>query len=274
MCGVGKNQGRSNHIDDGADEKRGGRPASHGAGVPLLLESLPSAPRHITWGTSSMPGEGVSDLTKGLFMQLTIKNYRCFSDQQPARFQLRRGFTALVGPNNTGKSSLLKLIYEFRTLWEYAAPMGNFLNLLSGGAEHVGTRAVADPQDVFCDRNDRPLEIAVEFSLEGPPTRGPRISRAVWKMDRGRPDHWTLRIDGEADFTNRFSDVAFRDDVVMRKDEDVADTRAIIAFGRLLKDSVYLGPFRNAINAGAVTITISRSVTTSSQLGTTGRPDH
>ena len=45
--------------------------------------------------------------------ELTLKNYRCFSDESPARFSLRRGFTAFVGVNNSGKSSLLRFFYEF-----------------------------------------------------------------------------------------------------------------------------------------------------------------
>jgi AAA15 family ATPase/GTPase len=41
-------------------------------------------------------------------IDITIKNYRCFADSQPARIQLKNGFTALVGANNAGKSTLSK----------------------------------------------------------------------------------------------------------------------------------------------------------------------
>ena len=47
-------------------------------------------------------------------IDLTLKNYRCFVDEAPARITLKPGFTALVGKNNSGKSTLLRSIYEFR----------------------------------------------------------------------------------------------------------------------------------------------------------------
>ena len=49
---------------------------------------------------------------------VTAKNYRCFEDTTPLRFSIQDGFIALVGPNNSGKSSCLKLFYEFRSIWE------------------------------------------------------------------------------------------------------------------------------------------------------------
>lgn len=48
---------------------------------------------------------------------ITIKNYRCFSDSRPARNRLGQGYTALVGTNNSGKSSLLKFFFNFRNLF-------------------------------------------------------------------------------------------------------------------------------------------------------------
>jgi len=49
--------------------------------------------------------------------ELTIKNYRCFPDSRPARIVVRDGFTAFLGVNNSGKSSLLRFFYEFRRLF-------------------------------------------------------------------------------------------------------------------------------------------------------------
>ena len=50
-------------------------------------------------------------------VDLTIKNYRCFSDQSPARLSLQSGFTAFVGMNNSGKSTLLRFLYEMRGIF-------------------------------------------------------------------------------------------------------------------------------------------------------------
>lgn len=39
---------------------------------------------------------------------VTLKNYRCFADSEPARLRIQAGVLAFVGPNNSGKSSLLR----------------------------------------------------------------------------------------------------------------------------------------------------------------------
>lgn len=51
-------------------------------------------------------------------VEVTLKNYRCFPEQHPARFVLGDGITAFIGTNHAGKSSLLKFFYEFRQLFE------------------------------------------------------------------------------------------------------------------------------------------------------------
>jgi len=61
-----------------------------------------------------------------VFVDLEIKNYRSFADENPLRLQLRPGFTALIGPNNSGKSSVLKFFYELRPTLE---ALGNIANL-------------------------------------------------------------------------------------------------------------------------------------------------
>lgn len=52
-----------------------------------------------------------------MLCEITIKNYRCFTDEHPAVFELDECFTAIIGPNNSGKSSLLRMFYELRPLW-------------------------------------------------------------------------------------------------------------------------------------------------------------
>jgi len=45
---------------------------------------------------------------------VTFKNFRGFSDEEPAVFELTEGFTAIIGANNSGKSSLLRWPHELR----------------------------------------------------------------------------------------------------------------------------------------------------------------
>ena len=66
-------------------------------------------------------------------IELAIRNYRCFPDSRPARIAFRKGFTAFVGVNNSGKSSLLKFFYEFRSLFSLlSGATGNLSGALAG----------------------------------------------------------------------------------------------------------------------------------------------
>ena len=67
---------------------------------------------------------------------LTLKNYRCFEDKHPASFRLSTGFTSFVGVNNSGKSTLLKFFYEFRSLFRLLSyPTGNLIGALAGSGQ-------------------------------------------------------------------------------------------------------------------------------------------
>ena len=51
-------------------------------------------------------------------LHISIANYRCFGNKQPAEFILGPGLTAVVGINNAGKSALLRFFWEFRALFD------------------------------------------------------------------------------------------------------------------------------------------------------------
>jgi len=64
--------------------------------------------------------------------ELTIKNYRCFPDSRHARIVVRDVFTAILGVNNSGKSSLLKFFYEFRYLFGRLTDPSQYLAVQRG----------------------------------------------------------------------------------------------------------------------------------------------
>src|SRR2546427_12900696 len=103
-------------------------------------------------------------------IDLTLKNYRCFPDESPARVSLKQPFTALIGVNNSGKSSLLKFFYEFRALFSMLnAPSGNLLNALNGGPQGFGQAAsIRDPVEIFSKLNDRAIGIALSVNGNRP----------------------------------------------------------------------------------------------------------
>ena len=78
-------------------------------------------------------------------LDMTIKNYRCFSDSDPVPISIRDGFTAFVGVNNSGKSSLLKFFYELRDLFLHLSKHENLAVASNGGFNSFGRAdSVAD----------------------------------------------------------------------------------------------------------------------------------
>src|SRR5437879_10264173 len=109
---------------------------------------------------------------------ISLRNYRCFVDASPLSIEVGKGFTALIGPNNSGKSSFLKFFYEFRQPWGLLQASGNFLELAFGGNQAINYQEVYDQHEVFSDSNERPMTIEFKVSLDDKRTRAtsaPRI---------------------------------------------------------------------------------------------------
>ncbi len=102
---------------------------------------------------------------------LTVKNYRCFEDANPLRLTIQDGFIALVGPNNSGKSSCLKIFYEFRNIWSgIGNNVGNLRSLNTESyLQGLSFHGVYDQNEIYSDANKRDLylEIVLDNSLLG-----------------------------------------------------------------------------------------------------------
>src|SRR2546430_1068189 len=47
-------------------------------------------------------------------LTLNIRNYRAIPYRKPLEFEIGKGITFFLGPNNVGKSSLIKIFFELR----------------------------------------------------------------------------------------------------------------------------------------------------------------
>lgn len=186
---------------------------------------------------------------------LTVKNYRCFDDTTPLRLTIQDGFISLVGPNNSGKSSCLKLIYEFRNIWS-SLTSTKVLAILATKSfihtfEYIG---VFDQDEIYSDSNDRnlQLEIALDKSTIEMDSELSKIifscNRKAWSADlfigskqtplpnpdfRGQGDQEIALITSGSKYTINCS--------------------KFISLFRDLASSFYIGPFRNAISEGSGT---------------------
>ncbi len=180
-------------------------------------------------------------------IDLTIKNYRCFTDANPARISLRPGFTAFVGPNNTGKSTLLKFFYEFRFVLSVLSPgLGNLTNLLGGSSEGFFS------DDVFTDTNERALEVQLNFpkASEAAKTSDlPTLTRVVLTVPRAQGQCYArFEVDdGRALPPDKYT---FEGSVLHLAGHPIAHFSPLMPVRPDLKQTLYIGPFRNALNIG------------------------
>lgn len=185
---------------------------------------------------------------------LTIKNYRCFSDTKPARISFRKGFTAFVGANNSGKSSLLKLPYEFRRFFSLlSSPTGNFIEALRNEDRNVAL-VVPDYDEVFCNTNERDIELQIEFA---PPdvTNGTLDLALLLRADitiRRTDPAWLVSMQTTRAPVARSSDVAmdFRNTVLAVGGSPLVDLAPLFEAFRTLTNALYIGAFRNVLNIG------------------------
>ena len=221
-------------------------------------------------------------------IELTIKNYRCFSDEKPARILIKPGFTAFLGINNSGKSSLLKFFYEFRNLFQQLSETGiiTFANdmktiRLVGGLKSQPQNfgfpgEIVDQEEVFCNLNDRNLSIQIRLI----PTSATKqmtpimLERLDIIVQRGSPS-WTSKLYVE----NRevpTENLNWGDNNHLSIATDLAvDLSFMLAACKLLGNMAYIPSFRNAINIGANTnyydIPIGQSFITQWNAWKTGR---
>src|SRR5258708_6673690 len=126
---------------------------------------------------------------------ITLKNYRVFARNEPLRIEMRSGLMALIGPNNSGKSSFLKFFHELRNLWTPLAHPGNFGLFLSGN-HAINYQDLYDNTEIFCDANDGPIEVRIDFPKPDIPEGEKWVTAVELTAGRNNPPNWSLRAFG------------------------------------------------------------------------------
>lgn len=183
-------------------------------------------------------------------LDIALKNYRCFPDESPARISLRKGCTAFVGVNNSGKSSLLKFFYEFRQLFNSLSP-ANLWRALSGQPVGFSRQAsVMDDDELFCDTNARDLRIEFEFRADVPGTATKEVRvRLVIIIVRGTRNFTATLHILEGRNAGKSPD-SINGTIVASPAGALVDLKGFFETCQLLTRTLYIGAFRNAINTG------------------------
>lgn len=193
--------------------------------------------------------------------KVTLRNYRCFDWDNPMVLEFGDEFVALIGPNNSGKSSALRAIYELRHLFLqiFAA-----FNANNGFRFNTVFQFVSDPAELANDGDPSRFQISVDLPVQNPTasvdyfvvrqiaveyrtTEGVVVPIRVVAEHRQRGE--LVRDEQTIREVTSFSD----EFLVNYPNEGVANFRDIFAFCADIANSRYFPAFRNAINEGAAT---------------------
>jgi ABC-type cobalamin/Fe3+-siderophores transport system ATPase subunit len=177
-----------------------------------------------------------------LDIELSVRNYRCFGDE-PARIRISDGFTALIGTNNSGKSSLLRVLYELRPLLGTIGSSNNTSLLVGGTIASGGWRPNVPPGErIFRTGVDKPieLELTIRDTPKGSFTLDDQQMVYTITYDRQLGTRTSLRSEDGA--------------LISHADQPIpyipADHEPLTSAMQELSKAMYIGPFRNAINIG------------------------
>jgi hypothetical protein len=179
---------------------------------------------------------------------LTIKNYRCFSDAHPLHISLGQRDLAFVGPNNAGKSAILRFFYEFRHLFALSADPKQAFDCVSSekSRDFRYGDSVKDPAaDVFCNSNDRPLTI--EIGLSGIPSGvSNAVTRFQWVVNHGT-NRFSCFVPVDGVFA-KLKDQTLQENGVItgRSFPSGGDLKPLCGLIKELADTVYISSLRNA----------------------------
>jgi energy-coupling factor transporter ATP-binding protein EcfA2 len=181
-------------------------------------------------------------------LEISLCNYRCFGDE-PTRIRIIDGFTAFVGTNNSGKSSLLRMPYELRNLFSSLTnTTTNPSQQLLYGTNMQGIHGLtfAPGERIFRTGVNRPMEIQIvvrdgpngQFALNG--------SQLIFKLTYDR--HQNVTSTNLKD--ERGTVIASAEQPLSRPSPPEVDFAPFTSAMQELARAMYVGPFRNAINVG------------------------
>src|SRR6266487_3051628 len=189
-----------------------------------------------------------------MLLDITLKNYRCFPDTNPFRLSIRKGFTAFLGTNNSGKSSLLKFFVEFRGLFSLLA--GDFPAGMTGKPLAFQLTGVPDISEVFSNTNNRNIVIDFGFSPDSDDdpaqlSTTPKNIRLEILRDQNILQVTQFSLpSGDVTLSSNFTITQDREILTQGSGARVAYVGPIIRALMSCANSVYLGAFRNTINVG------------------------
>lgn len=189
-------------------------------------------------------------------IEITIKNYRCFPDTQPAKIRIKDGFTAFVGINNSGKSSLLKFFYEFRNLFEGISEYNSLRFALPENFQQQFSlyHSIADKTEVFNNNTERNIILEI-FIFPDESLKPDEKTKVPYKLiiEVSRDERWSANLEINNTPIEFINPPEIQGSVLITGYQSIGELDIIELhnFCRIITNSIYIGPFRNSISVGA-----------------------
>ena len=183
-------------------------------------------------------------------VNLTIKNYRCFPDDKPASILLDDGLTALLGVNNSGKSSVLKFFYEFRNLFLiFRNQNSTIISSLYGTKQAFNlSNNILDINEIFSNTNKRDLNIEFEFKNASTSTDARRL---IFTIYRGT-NNFIAKIFNSGGQVNPVKNkTSFSGNSLISNGVEVIKMEPVYDLFQVLSSTIFIPSYRNAINIGS-----------------------
>jgi predicted ATPase len=180
-------------------------------------------------------------------ISLTIKNYRCFV--APITIELKDGFTAFVGVNNAGKSAIMRFLLEFRPVLQMIAHPGNLANALSGNVGLGSLLHVNDNEEAFSNLNKLPIQFSLDIRYDAPPNF---MQPTKLEVVVERNNFWHAQLTTNAPVAIQNGEkIVLNGKTLVVSGANRCDLTEILRIANILTDTLFIGPFRNAINIGS-----------------------
>jgi hypothetical protein len=123
---------------------------------------------------------------------ISLMNYRCFSGNAPTTWTFKGdALTSFVGPNNAGKSTILRLFYELRNVFAAFSQEGNLRSFLSNQNQGMSFNGTSDNSaEIWAHRTVGPVFIELSIEVEDPN----ELSRLRLQMNDRRTLAWSTQI--------------------------------------------------------------------------------
>jgi energy-coupling factor transporter ATP-binding protein EcfA2 len=173
---------------------------------------------------------------------ITVAGYRPFALDRRVSFELQDGLTAFVGPNNAGKSSILRLFHELRE------PFKNLLTSFDSSWDNENGVSIGEESFHQGDRLEMQLSISADASSKREPNRLDMVlrfadNRRTMSVQLFRRDEPVRKSDWRVNGTNLLPKDSRNEPHI-----PIPPLQAI----EELSDCLSIGPFRHAMDGPGV----------------------